>query len=726
MSQFRLPTPRGEARAEEAQRRRCVAAKVAKNRPSPPLSGDDATTEANGDEARYPDTRAASFTKGLAHTADGVLADPQAYLLFRKGVNQEDAADGMGDFIEETVPTIEDATPSGAYAFQYRDGRPEEDRDGAPADFPFRGWESPRAGHAYDLQGADADALCMPPAPAFFSEELAYEMTEVYALALLRDVPFDAIASGTDAHAAQIVDFLNTQGWLDRPAGSSASERRRTGRPVDAATGQVTPHLAFRGSSPGCEAGGYLSQFMLVGNTGRAGERDPEEGYILYGSNEIDQRILPQEAKLDFMTRWPHWLDVQNGADVARMQRYKGPRRFITTPRDLATYVRVDQLYQAYLNAALILLDTPIGFEPGFPSGPRKAKRASFATFGGPHLLALLTEVSSRALRAVRRQKFNYHNRCRPEAIGGRLTLVDNAAQSGLGSAATDAETLFNAIPGELLEKIRAHNAEQNKPKKETARGFACNGASDPFAKLLLLPMAFPEGSPMHPAYGAGHATVAGACVTILKAFFNLFQADEASDAKGWAPRPWSDLNLGLWKVAQGGGSLGGFGPGDEPALTIQGELNKLAANISIGRNMAGVHYYSDYYDSVRLGERIAISILQEQMTNYPEMVSMRLTGFDGERITICGSSLSRPEATSYQIKLELGLREAASPIRSPNTVTDPSQLRPFTREEVEDWWICVPATRGPILPPVVAAARTAGQEGPVTADELAERGFRA
>ncbi len=33
------------------------------------------------------------------------------------------------------------------------------------------------------------------------------------------------------------------------------------------------------------------------------------------------------------------------------------------------------------------------------------------------------------------------------------------------------------------------------------------------------LPMAFQEGSPMHPSYGAGHATVAGACVTILKAY---------------------------------------------------------------------------------------------------------------------------------------------------------------------------------------------------------------
>ena len=30
-----------------------------------------------------------------------------------------------------------------------------------------------------------------------------------------------------------------------------------------------------------------------------------------------------------------------------------------------------------------------------------------------------------------------------------------------------------------------------------------------------------------------------------------------------------------------------------------------LAANISIGRNMAGVHFYTDYYDSLRMGERL-------------------------------------------------------------------------------------------------------------------------
>jgi hypothetical protein len=32
---------------------------------------------------------------------------------------------------------------------------------------------------------------------------------------------------------------------------------------------------------------------------------------------------------------------------------------------------------------------------------------------------------------------------------------------------------------------------------------------------------AFPEVSPSHPSYGSGHATVAGAYVTTLKAFFD-------------------------------------------------------------------------------------------------------------------------------------------------------------------------------------------------------------
>ena len=121
----------------------------------------------------------------------------------------------------------------------------------------------------------------------------------------------------------------------------------------------------------------------------------------------------------------------------------------------------------------------------------------------------------------------------------------------------------------------------------------------------------------MHPAYGAGHATVAGACVTILKAFF---------DHRYVLPGPYvypAPCGTKL-EIAEG-----------TPDLTIEGELNKLASNISIGRNWAGVHYFTDYSESVRMGEDIAIGILEEQKLTYGENFSMSVPRFDGTTIRI-------------------------------------------------------------------------------------------
>ena len=77
--------------------------------------------------------------------------------------------------------------------------------------------------------------------------------------------------------------------------------------------------------------------------------------------------------------------------------------------------------------------------------------------------------------------------------------------------------------------------------------------------------------------------------------------------------------------------------------LTIQGELDKLAANISIARNMGGVHYYSDYYDSLRMGERIAIGILLEQAPSYGDGVQSSFKSLDGDHVTISGEAGSFP-----------------------------------------------------------------------------------
>ena len=70
-------------------------------------------------------------------------------------------------------------------------------------------------------------------------------------------------------------------------------------------------------------------------------------------------------------------------------------------------------------------------------------------------------------------------------------------------------------------------------------------------------------------------------------------------------------------------------------SLTVEGELNKLASNISIGRDWAGVHYFTDYIESIRLGEQIAIGILQEQKITYSENFSMTVPLFDGGTIRI-------------------------------------------------------------------------------------------
>ena len=121
----------------------------------------------------------------------------------------------------------------------------------------------------------------------------------------------------------------------------------------------------------------------------------------------------------------------------------------------------------------------------------------------------------------------------------------------------------------------------------------------------------------MHPAYGAGHATVAGACVTILKAFFD----------HGYVlPGPYVYPAPCGTKLEIANGDF---------ELTIEGELNKLASNISIGRNWAGVHYFTDYLESVVMGEEIAIGILEEQKLTYGENFSMTLPRFDGTTIRI-------------------------------------------------------------------------------------------
>jgi hypothetical protein len=138
-----------------------------------------------------------------------------------------------------------------------------------------------------------------------------------------------------------------------------------------------------------------------------------------------------------------------------------------------------------------------------------------------------------------------------------------------------------------------------------------------------LLPMAFPEGSPTHPAYGAGHATVAGACVTILKSWFK-----ESTKLVDLGVTPVQPEDDGLSLVPYSGADAGD--------LTVGGELNKIASNVAMGRNIAGVHWRSDATESLKLGEQLAIGILKDQKHCYNEpFAGFSLTKFDGTVVMV-------------------------------------------------------------------------------------------
>jgi len=77
--------------------------------------------------------------------------------------------------------------------------------------------------------------------------------------------------------------------------------------------------------------------------------------------------------------------------------------------------------------------------------------------------------------------------------------------------------------------------------------------------------------------------------------------------------------------------------PVADPGLTIGGEIDKLASNIAFGRNFAGIHWRSEVEWGMRLGEAVAISLLQDQSNNYPgeNFDGFMITKFDGTMVIV-------------------------------------------------------------------------------------------
>jgi hypothetical protein len=429
----------------------------------------------------------------------------------------------------------------------------------------------PQGAFAFGMEGSDGvqfgnspspsnqeSVVIVPPPPAVASAAYGTELVELYWASLLRDVAFtDYISNATAALAAK---ELSVMPYYAGP------------RDID---GQVTPDLLFRGAFPGEILGPYISQFFITPT--------------FLGQQELSQQMTTYLPGIDYMTDLTTWQDVQNGIDTGLRNQTDPQARFLHNGRGLAAFTHVDVLYQAYFVALLALNTLGVPLNPGNPYVNSKTQNG-FCTFGGPDFAASLGGIAARALDVVWYQKWLVHLRHRPESGGGLVHLI----KTGQG----------NTINAQLNANVLNSQALLN--------SFSKYGA-------YLLSQAFPEGSPTHPAYPTGHGTVAGACITLLKFFF---------DGNYVIPNPLVPTSDGLLLVPYTGSDAG--------QITVNGELNKLAHNVTFGHGIhAGIHWRSDSDQSMVLGEAFAISVLQDRAQCYNEKFTISFTKLDGTTATI-------------------------------------------------------------------------------------------
>jgi len=420
---------------------------------------------------------------------------------------------------------------------------------------------NPQAAFTHTLAGAHPWIHSMPVAPAFASAQTAAEMVELYWTVLLRDVPFNEY--DTNPLAQQAIAELNTL-------------QDYKGAKID---GQVTAQSLLRGNTPGCCLGPYISQFLyqpIPMGPGPGGINYVEQHYRV----PIQANVINQNS---FLTNFDDWFFVQNGGTQFETMFDPDPT-FFRTARDIGEFVHVDYPAQVYFNAASILMNCgPLALDANNPYRTNLTQEG-FTTYGLPDLQAMLAFVARLALKTAWFNKWKVHLRSRPEYFGFAVDRQMNGIKD------------FDIHP-QLINS--------------TVLPIVFNEFGTYF-----LPQMFPEGSPTHPSYPAGHAVVAGACITVLKAFFN---------ENFMIPSPVQPNTDNTELVAF-----------TDMPLRVGDELEKLGFNILLGRDHAGVHFLSDGWEGFKLGERVAMAMLQdEEFIKNENFNGYSVTLINGQKVKI-------------------------------------------------------------------------------------------
>lgn len=527
--------------------------------------------EHNGDEQNVPEY-AGSFHKGLEHDTTTGLLTAQGKTSFEQ-LLQAIASGSQADFnliVRAPGATMQFKSPQGAYT--------------------------------RSLIGVPGSTIPVAPAPQLISEEAAADIIEDYLRAICRDVAFEDYGTGVNTD----VDLINGGSITNNAATILTALGDAYRGPLN--NGIVTTNELFRGTTSGDLIGPFISQFWWL-------------PIHFHYQNIEHQQYVPIAQQREFGVSWNDFVELQNGKIPKPYDNsdFAG-ERYIINGRDTGTIVHLDAPGDYFIHAANILLYNKAPLSVKLPyNNDIMPNECAFINMQVIDIYSSLLDVAQEALIHAWAHKWRGSRRLRPEAMSGLVhrAKITNSNPFNLHSS------IFATYSGiDLLEWVKSNNKKQ-----ET---IINNPLPIGQGETYLFSQLFEEASPTHPSYVAGHASIASACATIIKAFFDDTKLlhEIITPVK---PDPNDPTKLVILSDEEGA-----------PLLTVGGELDKLASNVGHAREFAGVHYRSDEENSFILGEEVALRYLQDRARRYHEQgfTGFELTKRNGEHVLITAETI--------------------------------------------------------------------------------------
>lgn len=475
---------------------------------------------------------------------------------------------------------------------------------------------NPQASIAFGMAGSDSSLFKLPIFPKINTPEAAALLIEDYLMVLARDVTFSDYGTGLNTDANGIGGSITNDAAAVLQDLGTAYTGPRNG------VGVVDASVVFRGNLYGSLIGPYISQFELLPIKtvfpGGIGAQNLPQAVFVHNNQQY-----PIASGREFGVSFADFVAIQNGAipkPYVVTDYDPVNKRYIINGRDLASYVHVDVTYEFFYNTAYIIagLGFPLSTALPYVNGTI-TNEGPFITMGIADAFSMIGDVSIEALKATWAQKWRANRALRPDAFAG---LVQNVKVTGQNPYDLNASLFVPHTGIDVLARILAKNTLQ--------AGFPANSLTPLQAATYLLTQTYPEASPTHPTYPSGHAAIAGACITVIKAIYE----DTTLLTIKFAPVKVNPANAQQLLPLVGEG---------ENLMTIASELDKLAFNIGLGRDWAGIHYRNDALQGVLLGEQVAIKYLQDRALTYTEQTfkGYVLTKVDGTRVRITASRVT-------------------------------------------------------------------------------------